>query len=34
MEWEYVYWINLAQDRDHWRTVLNAGFEVLTPVVM
>jgi hypothetical protein len=38
MEWECVYWINLAQDRDHWQAfvnpVMNAGYEILTPVVM
>jgi hypothetical protein len=25
MGWESVDWISLAQDRDHWRVVMNAN---------
>jgi hypothetical protein len=29
--WGDVDWISLAQDRDKWRTVLNAGMKRMVP---
>jgi hypothetical protein len=29
--WEDVNWINLAQDRDHWRDLLNTVMNIRVP---
>jgi hypothetical protein len=28
INWEIVDWINLAQDRDHWRTLVNTVMNI------
>jgi hypothetical protein len=30
--WESVDWMNLVEDRDQWRTVVNTVMNVLVPV--
>jgi hypothetical protein len=32
VEWEYVDWIDLAQDRNKWRAVVNPKMKFLAPL--
>jgi hypothetical protein len=31
ISWEYVGWINLAQDNDQWRALVNTVMNLLIP---
>jgi hypothetical protein len=31
IEWDGVDWIDMAQDRDHWRAIVNTVLNLLVP---